>query len=170
MFKDKTLLVSAVGCAATAGLLAVSIPAFAQSRDRDRHHRPPHDHHQGASAGDIIAGAVVVGGIAALIASANRDRDREPHDFDDSFQGDGDWGTRRAIDACVVAAERQANQYGRSPDVRRISDVEYHRRSIIVFGDVHVERGQNWRPDRYEDLTFRCQFRDNRVRQVNVYR
>ncbi len=166
MMSMRMKLASAIAAVAIVGS---AIPVAAQSGNDSRHGRP-HDHREGASAGDIIAGAVIVGGLAALIAGAGRDRDREPHDFDDDYRPDGDWGTRRAVNACVDAAEREARSYGRRPDVRRISDVEYHRRSIIVFGDVHVERGQNWRPDRYEDLTFRCQFRDDRVRQINVYR
>src|SRR5690606_25285239 len=56
-----------------AGAMAVTsaAPAFAQSRARDRRDN------DGISAGEIIAGALIIGGIAAVASAAGRDgRDR----------------------------------------------------------------------------------------------
>jgi hypothetical protein len=104
-------LASAIAAVAIVGS---AIPVAAQSGNDSRHGRP-HDHREGASAGDIIAGAVIVGGLAALIAGAGRDRDREPHDFDDDYRPDGDWGTRRAVNArssCLATSMSNAGRIG----------------------------------------------------------
>jgi hypothetical protein len=57
------------GLAAAALLSAIATPADA----RRRHHR----HHDDVDAGDVIAGAVVVGGIAALVSAIDEGRRRK---------------------------------------------------------------------------------------------
>ena len=51
--------------AAGAMALATATPAFADRRDRD-----------GISAGDVIAGALIIGGIAAVASAASNNNDR----------------------------------------------------------------------------------------------
>ena len=58
------------GLAAAAVLASVAAPADARGR---RHHR----HHDDIDAGDVVAGAVVIGGIAALAAAIDDDRGRK---------------------------------------------------------------------------------------------
>ncbi|HYE28495.1 MAG TPA: hypothetical protein VEA61_09710 [Allosphingosinicella sp.] len=55
------------GLAAAALLASIATPADARGR---RHHR----HHDDVDAGDVVAGAVVIGGIAALISAAGQAR------------------------------------------------------------------------------------------------
>lgn len=55
--------------AAAAALLATATPALARHRDRD-----------GSDAAAIIAGALVIGGIAAIASSSKRDR------YDDGYR------------------------------------------------------------------------------------
>ena len=55
---------------AAAALLATATPAFARHRD-----------HDGGDAAAIIAGALVIGGIAAIASSSHRDR------YDDGYRG-----------------------------------------------------------------------------------
>ena len=57
--------------AAAAALVTVAAPAQAQYR-YDRYDR----NRDGISAGEVIAGAVILGGIAAVIASSGNDRNR----------------------------------------------------------------------------------------------
>jgi hypothetical protein len=70
--------------------------------------------HRGPDAGDVIAGVVVLGAIAAIASSAsnNRDRDRRREDVryrepaPRSANGWGSGGIDRAVDMCVVQVER----------------------------------------------------------------
>jgi hypothetical protein len=72
------------GLAAAALIASVAAPAAA----RGRHHH--HRHHDDVDAGDVVAGAVVIGGIAAL-ASAIGEAKREKQDA--------------AVDRCSAEAE-----------------------------------------------------------------
>jgi hypothetical protein len=78
--------------AATAGLAVVvasAAPAMAQDRYRDR----GHDDH--IDAGDVIAGALIIGGIAAVAGAVNNDRggynDRDRNYRDDDYRNGGDY-------------------------------------------------------------------------------
>lgn len=151
----KTFPKALVGTIA-AGAMAISsaTPAYAEHRDRD-----------GVSAGDVIAGALIIGGIAAVASAASkndrgydyRDRDyrydRAGYGDDDDRYGDHDrgsrWGNspRRAIEQCVYAAERQAGRYsyGRA-DVTDIRSVRETRHGLEVKGRIAVNtRGRGWR-------------------------
>jgi hypothetical protein len=70
--------------AAAAALVSVAAPAQARGRDND-----------GISAGEVIAGAVILGGIAAVIASSDNDRDRG---YDDGRYDDRSYDDRRYED------------------------------------------------------------------------
>lgn len=152
--------------AAAAALVSVSAPAQARDRyDRD-----------GISAGEVIAGAVVLGGLAAVIAASDNDRgDRYGYDRGDRYDynraGYGydnrNGGSRAAVNQCVNNVERWANRYSRS-DVTQIRDIERTRYGYRVKGNVVVQdgwRGQNngnyYRGDRYD--------RDNRYGYSNGY-
>ncbi|MDE2596389.1 MAG: hypothetical protein KGL44_05860 [Sphingomonadales bacterium] len=132
-----------------AGAMAVSsaAPAFA----RDGHNEG------GVSAGDMIAGALVIGGIAAVAASASHnDRSGYGYDHDDGRWGRGDYGRgygfdsgnpRQAIAQCVNAAERGASRYsnGRA-DVTDVRDVRSTRWGYEVRGRIAVNAmGHDWR-------------------------
>ena len=80
-FMTKTLLGAG---AAAAALVSVTVPAQA----RDRHDR--NRDRDSISAGEIIAGAVVLGGLAAVLSSGNNGRnDRRGYDdrYDDNRAG-----------------------------------------------------------------------------------
>jgi len=83
------------GVAAVASLVASAVPAEAR-----RWHR----HHDDVDAGDVVAGAVLVGGIAA-IANAISEGNREKQDA--------------AVDACAGEAENRTG--GRVADIGRVS-------------------------------------------------
>jgi len=71
----KTNLTKAAIGAATAGAMLMSA-APAAARDRDDR--------DGISAGEVIAGAVVLGGLAAILSSGNNDRYGR---YDDRYRG-----------------------------------------------------------------------------------
>lgn len=151
----KTLSKALVGTIA-AGAMAISsaTPAFAERRDRD-----------GINAGDVIAGALIIGGIAAVASAASkndrgydyRDRDyrydRAGYGNDDDRYGGYNGGSRlgtnprRVIEQCVYAAERQAGRYsyGRA-DVTDIRSVRETRYGLEVKGRIAINtRGRGWR-------------------------
>jgi hypothetical protein len=137
--------------AAAAALVSVSAPAQARDRyDRDR---------DGISAGEVIAGAVVLGGLAAVIASADNDRDdrygygydRSRYDYDRAGYGYSNrhGGSRAAVNQCVNNVERWAGRYSRS-DVTQIRDIERTRFGYRVKGNVVVRDGWRGRHSGYD--------------------
>ncbi|WP_073973166.1 hypothetical protein [Erythrobacter donghaensis] len=133
----------ALGAVAATALTAASVtPAMARDhRDRD-----------GISAGEIIAGAVVIGGIAALAGAFDGDRGRDRYDYRDGYRGDrydyrGGYGfaggPRAAVDRCVRAAENQARRFGgyRYADVIDVRDIDRTRDGFRVRGRIDVGGG-----------------------------
>ena len=135
--------------AAGAMALALATPAFAEHRDRD-----------GISAGDVIAGALIIGGIAAVASAASRNNDRYDRDYRydragygynqgygyrDNYESRG--SARRAVEQCVYAAERNAVRYtyGRA-DVTDVRDIRETRYGYEVRGRIAVNgNGRDWR-------------------------
>jgi hypothetical protein len=176
--KRASSLFLAVATAAT--VMAMSVPAEAR-----RHYRG----HDGIDAGDVIAGALIIGGIAAVAAAASDDR------YDDGYRGGrrtydddygwyrGGYGSRAAVDQCVRAATRQAYRYGdwaRVTDVTRIDRIRggYEIRGRIVVQDRGWRGG--WRGgwdrghyfdrygDGYDKGRFTCLTRYGSVRDVDL--
>lgn len=166
-----------------AGAMAVTSAAPTFARDR---------HNDGISTGDVIAGAIILGGIAAVLSSGNRDRNRYSYRDRDNRQNYNRRGNgRRAVQKCVAAAERDAHRAGyRFADVTQIRDVDNRRNGWRVKGRIVVDgsrgynnRGYNRnynRGDRYDRQdrrgyrqdrrgyrndagTFRCDFSRGRV-------
>jgi hypothetical protein len=164
----KTKLTRAAIGAATAGAMLMSAaPAAARDRyDRD-----------GISAGEIIAGAVVLGGLAAILSSADNDRyDRYDYRgrYDDPRYGYGyDYNrygnSRSAVRQCVNAVERGSRRYGRT-DVTEVTDIDRKRDGYRVKGRVVVTDGWRgrWGRDGYYDRgKFSCDVRYGRVRDID---
>lgn len=123
-----------------AGAMAVSAatPAIARDNGYDR---------DGIDPGDIIAGAVVLGGIAVLAGATGGDRDG--YGYRDGRQY-GRGNPRSAVERCVNAVERQARRYGyRYADVTRIRNIDETRDGWRVKGNLAVDRAHgNGRYDR----------------------
>jgi hypothetical protein len=139
-FMTKTLLGAG---AAAAALVSVTVPAQA----RDRHDRNGDRDRDSISAGEIIAGAVVLGGLVAVLSSGNNGRnDRRGYDDrnDDNRAGynyDNRNGSgRAAINQCVSSVERWANGHSRS-DVTQVRSIERTRYGYRVKGNVVVQDG-----------------------------
>ncbi len=149
-----TLTKTLVGTVA-AGAMAMTSAAPAFARDRD---------HDGISAGEIIAGAVIIGGIAAIASASSRDRGYN-RDYRDGYRQDssdyrggyndyyGRGNPRAAVEQCVRAAERTAKRNGyRYADVTDIRDVDDTRSGWRVKGRIDVQgaRGYGNRYDNYD--------------------
>lgn len=120
---------------AAAGAMAVTSATPAFARDR---------HSDGISAGEVIAGAVILGGIAAVASSIGKDRDRYRSDYrydrnyrDNYYRSRGN--PRSAVEQCVNAATYNAQRYGyRGVRVTEIRDVDDTRRGWRVKGRIAV--------------------------------
>lgn len=149
----KTITKGLVGTVAAGAVAMASVsPAYARNGHDDR-----------IDAGDVIAGALIIGGIAAIAAAASdNDRDRYDYDrgygrdgyrdrdgYDDRYYGDRRGGSARsAVEQCVRAAERQASRYsyGGRADVTDIRDIDRTRDGYRVKGRIAVNtRGHDWR-------------------------
>ena len=147
--------------AAGAMVMASATPALAQSRrDRDG----------GIDVGDVIAGALIIGGIAAVASAAGRNRgyndgyvyegrgydgrtyngqyDNRQYDnrYYNQYTSAGD--PRQAVEQCVYAAERNANRYsyGGNSQVTDIRQIDRKRDGYTVKGRIAVNaRNANWR-------------------------
>jgi hypothetical protein len=139
----KTLSKSLIGTVAAGAMaLTAAAPAQAQWRDRDdRRHRD----RGGIDVGDVIAGALIIGGIAAVAGAANRGRGYYDNDryYDRGYNDD----PRAAVEQCVYAAERNASRYSyRGAQVTDIRQVEQRRDGYIVRGRIAVDQqNRNWR-------------------------
>ena len=132
--------------AAAAALVSLASPVQAQRYeryDRDR---------DGISAGEVIAGAVVLGGLAAVIASADNDRYYDDYDRrgNNGYYNNRRGGARAAINRCVSQVENWASRYSRS-DVTQIRDIDRTRYGYRVEGKLVVRDGWRGRDyDRYD--------------------
>lgn len=135
----KTFSRTLVGTVA-AGAMALTAAAPAQAQWRDRDDRRDRDR-GGIDVGDVIAGALIIGGIAAVAGAANRDRGR----YDDRRGYNDD--PRAAIEQCVYAAERNASRYSyRGAQVTDVRQVDQRRDGYVVKGRIAVDqRNRDWR-------------------------
>jgi hypothetical protein len=138
-----------------------------------RGYRGHRRHRGGVSGGDVLAGILVIGGIAAIASAAsknNRDQrsddrdyrtDRQRHDDwraetrNDSRDGRGTGAMESAINACSSAAERQA---GSDAQVTAID-------SVARDGDGWRVEGELSNSDR---STFVCGATEGRVDFVQI--
>ena len=131
--------------------LSAAAPASAQTY-RDRHH-------DGIGVGEIIAGAVVLGGIAAVVSSASRNNsrygyDNYGHDYGRDYNRDGYSGydrdgyrgnPRQAVQICINAAQREVGRYGYSrANVSQITDVRAKDWGYEVRGRIEVDGGRSY--------------------------
>lgn len=99
---------------------------------RYRHYR--HHRHRGIGAGDILAGVLIIGGIAAIASAAEKSRDRYPRRetrYPQPRRGDYRYndgrGIDRAVTMCVDEIERDAR-------VETVDRVDRNARGWSVTG------------------------------------
>ena len=150
----KNLTKTIVGTAAAAAMAVSATPAMAKHRDKDK-----------VSAGEVIAGVAILGGIAAILSSGNNRDRRYDNDYrygrNDRYNRNrhGDYrrnNSRRAVNKCIRRAERRAgrNGYAKVTDIRDIDRTRYGYR---IKGRLTVQdnynrgnRGYNSRYNRHD--------------------
>ena len=163
-----------------AGAMAMTSASPAYARDRDG----------GIDAGDVIAGALIIGGIAAVASAASRDRGYDyrtrgygydDYRYDDrrGYNNNRYGNSRQAVEQCVYAAERNANRYsyGGRAKVTDIRKIDRKRDGYKVEGRIAVNtrsndwrrgwgndyRGYNDRYSGYDSGKFKCEVRYGRI-------
>ena len=157
-----------VGTAAAAAMAVSATPAMARD-----------GHRGGPSAGEVIAGVAIIGAIAAIASSGNKDRRYRDDDYRGDRYGNDRYadsrfgnryrqiGQRQAVNRCVRAAERGATNYGRS-NVTDIRDIDRTRYGYRVKGRILVDQGRGrYQRSGYSDKgNFTCYIEGNRVSDV----
>ena len=153
----------AKGGIATAAVGALALAGATPAQARDRDHK--------IDAGDVIAGAIVIGGLAAILGSSKRDRYNDRYHYRDrNYRARGN--PERAIRKCIRAVERDARRAGyRFADVTQIRDVERERRGWEIRGRLVVDEGRyGYRGDRYRGDRYRYDDRGYYPRGRNLDR
>ena len=160
----KTVSKALLGTIAAGAMVAASAtPALADHRDRNS-----------VSVGDVIAGALIIGGIAAVVSASSRNNGgyRDNRNYDDGYgynragygnnggyydNNGGNYGNnydrysqyrsnpRQAVERCIAATERYASSRGLRADVTDIREVKDTRYGFQVKGRIAVQGGnQGW--------------------------
>ena len=142
----------------------------------------------GPSAGEIIAGVAIIGAIAAIASSGNKDRGYRDNDYRGDRYGNDRYGNdrygndrysesrfgngyrqigqRQAVNRCVRAAERGATAYGRA-NVTDIRDIDRTRYGYRIKGRILVQQGRDrYRRGGSDKGNFTCYIEGNRVSDV----
>lgn len=142
---------------------------------RYRHHRD-----RGLGAGDVIGIAALIGAVAIIASSANKDRkarsapDRryDDRDYDENQRGDyrGSASEDEAVNMCASAArnkaESQSGGYAEIVDVDRPRAVGSDGWSV----DGRLEQRSGYRGEDRETRRFSCDVRGGRVAEVYISR
>lgn len=164
-----------VGTLAVGALALTSAsPAFAETRHRDRGDK--------IDAGDIIAGALILGGIA-VVASAAKNKHSGDYRYNSRNRGNSDRYDQNgyrgdesgAVDRCIRAAERNLSRsiYGRRTEVTDIRKVKRKRGGFEVKGRIAVEEGRRGyryndrRENGWDEGKFTCDVRHGRVVDID---
>jgi hypothetical protein len=147
------------GAVAALATLTAAAPAEAQAY-----------HDRGIGAGEIIAGAAVVGGLVAIASAISNDQGRYGYGDRDNYR----YGPDAAVDACRYRASRYGSGRVRITDVDRRGSRSYRVRGVVEGRSGYGRYDRYDRSDRYRGgIAFRCTARENgRVTgfKVNRYR
>lgn len=156
MANMKTLSKAALGTVVAGAMLtATATPAAAQSSRYDRNR-------DGISAGEVIAGAVILGGLAAILSSNGRDRyDERTYGYDGYGYDYNRYGdSRQAVNQCVSAVQQRVayDRRGTRARVDQVTRIDRTRTGYKIEGRISVDDryGYNNRYDdrRYDDRNY----------------
>ncbi|WP_417595006.1 hypothetical protein [Parasphingorhabdus sp.] len=152
-----------VGTATAAAMAVSATPAMAKD-----------SRNGGPSAGEVIAGVAIIGAIAAIASSSNKNRGYSNANYRGDRYDNGRYGNnyrqidqRQAVNRCVIAAENEATRRGRA-NVTDIRDVDRTRSGYRIKGNIRVDqnRGRYQRNSYSDKGKFTCYIEGNRVSNV----
>ena len=133
-----TISKALVGAVAAGAMAMVPLTAASAQSRYDRHDR-------GISAGDVIAGAVVLGGIAAVAASLGGNNRNDSRYYRGGNYGYYNGDPRSAVEQCVGAARQDAARRGYgNVSVRQIRDVNDTSYGWKIKGDIAVDSNRGY--------------------------
>lgn len=98
--------------------VSATVPIWHGGQDSTSYHRRNryYRHDRGVDAGDVLAGVLIIGGIAAIASAATKNNDNDryrdrtdyPDDRRDTYRYDNDRGIDRAVTICADEIERDA--------------------------------------------------------------
>ena len=133
-----TTISKALVGAIAAGAMAMVPATGAAAADR-------YGRNNGISAGDVIAGAVVLGGIAAVAASIGGSNRNDSRYYRNGNAGYYNGDPRNAVEQCVNAARQDASRRGYgNVSVRQIRDVNDTSYGWKIKGDIAVDSNRGY--------------------------
>lgn len=151
----------------TAAFLATAMAGPADAR-RYRHW----DRHDGIDVGDVIVGAIIIGGIAAIASEINKSRENNGTVYGDRDRNRNGSDENAAVKACSNAAEERAYESGRSGRVADITSVDRAGRGYRVRGIIEYYADKGWenrsRNQDYgqDEARFSCSFSYGQVDDI----
>lgn len=154
---------------AALGVLAMAmsvVPAEAQWHGRERHH--DHDRVDG---GDVLLGALLAGGLFAILSSAKH-HDAPPPEVAADDQPppppppQARTDEEAAVDACVASAESEGRRYARVARIDKVTIVDAVASDWIVRGTLGLR--DDYRTPATDHRDFTCRVGERGVEQVTI--
>ncbi|MES1975003.1 MAG: hypothetical protein V4472_21305 [Pseudomonadota bacterium] len=154
---------------------AAAMPAEAQW------HGPRHRGHDGIDGGDVLLGAVLAGGLFAILSSARKPAPPPPEVSVEEHgapaaavgpeQGNRTLSIARsdeeaAVDACVSSAESEGRRYARIAKIDKVTIVDAVASDWIVRGSLALRDDYRNAPSGHRDFT--CRVGERGVEQVTI--
>jgi hypothetical protein len=163
---------SAAAAAIAAALSLTATPALARGGWGDRHHHRGN----GVDAGDVFAGLLVIGGIAAIASAASKNKQSRDADYrypDSDVPADP--APAPSVDYGASRDDRTAGDYGyRAGNLdgvvdRCVGEVEQGQARVDSVDSVNRD-GEGWRVEgRADGRDFTCSVdRDGNVRDIDI--
>ena len=176
-----TIFGKAGAALAVAAIGMSAVPVEAQWHGPPRHH--DHDHVDG---GDVLLGALLAGGLFAILSSAKHHDAPPPEDMADDQPPppppppSADAGPDRhaalpphartdeeaAVDACVASAESEGRRYARIAKIDKVTIVDAVSSDWIVRGTLGLR--DDYRTPATDHRDFTCRVGERGVEQVTI--
>ncbi|MDB5682212.1 MAG: hypothetical protein JWO16_2017 [Sphingomonas bacterium] len=158
---------------AAIALVAMSLSAVpVQAQSHGSRHRGGHDRIDG---GDVLLGAVLAGGLFALLSSGKKHESAPPPEA--AVEDVGPEGGNRtlsvaksdeeaAVDACVSSAESEGRRYARIAKIDKVTIVDAVASDWIVRGTLALR--DDYRAPATDHRDFSCRVGERGVEQVTI--
>jgi len=163
----------------TSAILALAAMGVAAVPAQAQWHGPHHREHDHVDGGDVLLGALLAGGLFAILSSGKHKQPApEPIGAVDDqppppAMSDGNGAPPRArsdeeaaVDACVASAESEGRRYARIAKIDKVTIVDAVASDWIVRGTLGLR--DDYRTPATDHRDFTCRVGENGVEQVTV--